>query len=334
MTKIPYLKLETQLTKPLAKFYFIHGDESLLVDEAASMIGAAAKKQGFNERQLVAPLVISDLEKVFYRDTHSISLFSDKKIIDVNLQTMKVNAALGKFLEKTLADLPPETLCVIRSGKLDARTETSAWYKNLVKTGIVIPIWPMLPAQLPAWLIQRSQKLKITLTPAASTQLAFLVEGNLLAAAQEIEKLALLQTDGKIDSALIDSAFTDNAHFDVFQWVDSLLLGEKHRSIRILQNLLAADVEPTFILWAITRELRLLTQIQIAIKAGQGLALVFKKFGVWEKRQNAMRAFLQRHKSEHACLDFLVTTAHIDRMIKGIDAGNAWEALEKLSLVL
>ncbi len=155
------------------------------------------------------------------------------------------------------------------------------------------------------------------------------MEGNLLAAAQELEKLSLLHPGGLIDTNTLDNAITDNARFDIFQLVDNTLLGNRPRSLRILQNLANEDTEPTLVLWALTRELRTLCEMQKKMKQGASLSSLFSQFRIWEKRQPAVRAFLQRHPQRDGW-DLLLKAAEIDRMIKGIEIGNTWDTLADL----
>jgi DNA polymerase III subunit delta len=182
-------------------------------------------------------------------------------------------------------------------------------------------------------MIARAKKYHLTLTKQAADHLAFAVEGNLLAAAQEIEKLHLLSPDTPIDHHMIDTMVTDNAHFDVFHLVDSALLGDAGRAWRITQQLAAEGVEPTLVLWAFTREIRALTDIHRKRAQGAPLQSVLAQFRIWEKRQPCVRAFLQRHTLTD-CLTLLVIAGKVDRVIKGSEMGNPWEELENLILMI
>jgi DNA polymerase-3 subunit delta len=329
--KLPFQQLETHLAKTLAPLYLVSGDESLLVQEATDAIRAAALKKGFAERVRISTESASEWGNELFANTQSLSLFSMQRILELDLTNVKLNAANSKLLQEVAQQLSTDTLLLIRVHKLDSKAEQSAWYQALEKKGVAIPIWPIALEQLPQWILQRAKKLQLTMTPAAAQRLAQQVEGNLLAAAQEIEKLSLLQLSGTIDVPMIEEAVVDHAHFDIFTLVDSALSGNRKRSLRILENLAAEDIEPTLVLWALTRELRTLAEIAKQTKQGAALSSLFGKYRIWEKRQPSVRAFLQRH-SQQTCWDCLSDAAQIDRMIKGAEVGNVWDALQGLVL--
>ncbi len=329
--KLAYSQLSFHLTKNLAPLYWVGGDELLLVQEAVGAIRAAAKKLGFNERISMTPDPKSDWTKSLYADTHSRSLFSNKKIIELNLQQIKLNAAQAKIFEELVRKLPADTLLIMTTAQLEAKLEKTTWYKAIEKTGVIVPIWPVSAEQLPQWILQRAKKINLHLTAQAAERLAMLVEGNLLAAQQEIEKLSLLYPGTTLDENAIEDAVSDNAHFDIFNLADSALRGNAARCMRILTNLADEGIEPTLILWALARELRTAADMQQQIQQGAALPALFAKARIWEKRQAGFRAFLQRHTLE-SCWELLSTAAKIDRVIKGIDVGNVRDELESLVL--
>jgi len=347
--KLNAQQLALHLSKNLAPIYIVSGDEPLLTQEAVDLIRDAAKKAGFSERVRIQVESGSEWGNVFYAHAQSFSLFSTKRILELDLSNAKLNAATSKILQDYAQKPPEDSLLLIRANKLDSKTEQSQWYKALDKNSVIIPIWPIPIEQLPAWITQRAKKLNLNITKGAAELLAELVEGNLLAAAQELEKLRLLQavntqmtpttgTSAKhlpaattIDQKTIENAVIDNAHFDIFTLVDSVLAGNCQRSIRILHNLAAEDTEPTLILWAFTREIRTLAEMAKQIQQGVSLASLFPKYRIWEKRQPHVRAFLQRHKPE-SCWKLQANAARIDRIIKGAEIGNVWDALRQLIL--
>lgn len=325
--KLAHPQLITHLTKTVAPIYLISSDELLLIQEAVDAIRAAGKKAGFDERVSTTAETKGDWAKVLYADTHNRSLFSTKKIIELNLTNIKLNSTNGKVFEEYASKPLVDTLLIISSTKLDAKVEKTTWYKAIEKTGVVMPIWPISAEQLPQWILQRARKTHLQLTPQAAERLAALVEGNLLAAAQEIEKLSLLYPNQVLDHQTIENAVMDNARFDIFNLADSALLGNGLRCIRILKNLNDEGIEPTLVLWALTREIRVLADMQKQLQQGGSLPSLFAKARIWEKRQAGFRAFLQRNKSRN-CSDLLINAAKIDRMIKGIEIGDVWNELE------
>jgi DNA polymerase-3 subunit delta len=330
--KLSYAQLAQHLNKPLAPIYLIHGDEPLLVEETMEAIYKAAQTVGFAERISITESG-ADWSKHLYTDTHSISLFAKKKIIYLNLNHIKLNAASGKVLEEYAHKPVLDTLVIIHSAKLDNKVEKSNWYKAIEKQGVVITIWPITPDQMPAWIMQRAKKINLTINKQDAEWLASQLEGHLLAASQEIEKLALLQPHGTLNNETIQAAVTDNARFDIFSLVDSALLGKTNRTLRILQNLTDEDIEPTLVLWALTRELRTLTELQKKIAEGHSLTSLFTSFRIWEKRQPNVKAALQRHKQSDFW-DLLIHAAKIDRIIKGAEIGNIWDELQILAIKL
>jgi DNA polymerase-3 subunit delta len=324
--KLPYLQLSQHLTKQLAPIYFISSDEWVLAEEAITMIKTAANQAGFSEHVKILPDSAADLQELLYSDTHSLSLFSTKKIIEANLTLIKLNSAQGKIIAEYTAKPLPDTLIIIHTAKCDAKTEKTAWYQLIEKNSVTIPIWPLTNEQLPLWIIQRAKKLNLIINKPSADRLATLMEGNLLAAAQELEKLALLQISDSVTPSLIDDIVTDNTRFDIFHLVDSILIGNKKRSLHILKNLAAEDEEPTLILWAIARELRMLANILEQQKKGIPLNTLFSQFRIWEKRQPGVRAFLKRHSLE-SCWNSLLRAAKIDHIIKGAETGHIWNEL-------
>lgn len=325
--KLAYPQLIQHLSKNIAPIYLVSSDELLLIQEAVDAIRSAAKKTGFSERVSTTAEAKSDWAKLLYTDTHSRSLFSNKKIIELNLTHIKLNSTNGKVFEDYASRPLADTLLIISTTKLDAKVEKTTWYKAIEKTGAVMPIWPITAEQLPQWVMQRARKTNLQLTPQAAERLATLVEGNLLAAAQEIEKLSLLYPNQTLDHHAIENAVMDNARFDIFNLADSALLGDSLRCVRILKNLSDEGIEPTLVLWALTREVRVLADMQKQLQQGASLSSLFAKARIWEKRQAGFRAFLQRYKYGNCC-DLLIHAAKIDRTIKGIEIGDIWNELE------
>ncbi len=327
--KLAYAQLTQHLSKTLAPIYLVHGDEPLLVEETIDTICKAAQTAGFTERITTSTESGTDWGKHLYADTHSISLFTQKKIILLNLNHIKLNAANGKIIEEYAQKPMADTLLIIQSSKLDIKLEKSNWFKAIEIQGVIITLWPISPEQMPAWMIARAKKFNLTMTKFGAEWLASQMEGHLLAASQEIEKLSLLQPDGTLDDQTIQAAVTDNARFDIFNLVDSALLGNTQRTLRILQNLALENSEPAIILWALARELRMLAELQKKIAEGQSLSQLFASFHIWEKRQPLIKAVLKRHK-QNDFWDMLIHATKIDRIIKGGELGNVWDELEAL----
>ncbi len=320
--KLPIQQLGAHLTKTLAPIYLVSGDETLLVEETLDTIRQAALKAGFTERNRI--------QLDFFSGVQTLSLFASKQLLELDLTNVKLTAATSKILQEYAEKLNSDTILLIRIHKLDSKSEQSAWYKSLDKTGVMIPIWPINSDQLPTWILQRANKLNLKLEKSAAEFLAHQVEGNLLAAVQELEKLRLLQTTDTVDLKTLENTVADLAHFDIFNLVDSVMNGNVERSLRIFQSLIQEDTEPTLILWALARELRILAEMQKELQQGKNLPGLFSQFRIFEKRQSGIKKFLQRHSN---CFPLLEKAAYIDRIIKGADtAENIHCVLEQLIL--
>lgn len=326
--KLNLQQLEQHISqKKLASIYIISGDELLLVQEAADAIRTAAIQAGFTERVRMTVDPGNDWSQLLYTNTHSMSLFSTKQIIEIDLHHAKFSANTTKALQEYAAQPQQDIVVIIRTNKVDGKTEKSAWFQALEKKSVYLPIWPISATQLPSWIAQRAKKIGVRLSSEHTALLASQSEGNLLAAAQEIEKLSLM------GDSPTSGFFTDYAQFTVFDLVDSMLAGNHGRSLRILNSLAEEDVEPTLILWALTREFRTMATLFRQLKQGATLSSLFSQFNIYEKRQAPVRSFIQRHSMEK-CWESLLEAAQIDRMIKGAEQGNVWDRLQRLCLFL
>jgi len=330
--KIPLPQLSQHLTRPLGSLYLVSGDETLLVEEAVQNIRETAEKQGFSERQRLN-IDSEEWATFLYTNTHSLSLFSEKKILELDLSDTKLSAANSKILQEFALKPTPHTLVLIRIPKLDSKVEKTIWFQTLEKNSIFVQIWPIAPAQLPTWIIQRAKKLGVQITQPIAELLARFCEGNLLAASQVIEKIKLLNLSSPVDESLLKTLFTDSAHFDVFNLVESALAGNSIRSLRILNHLQAEGIEPTLILWALTHELRLMNTLAQQILQGHTLTTLFSQHRIWEKRQAPIQQFLRRNKPKD-CWKLILSAAKVDRLIKGAEAGNKWDALQDLAIAM
>lgn len=330
--KLNSFQISQHVAKKIAPIYLVSGDEPLLAEEVLDVIRAAVIQAGFAERIRIPVESGAEWGKLFFSHAQTLSLFSSKRLLELDLTTSKLTAVNNKMLQEYASHPVEDTVLLIRTNKLDSKTEQSAWYKAIDKAGVTIPIWPISIEQLPAWILQRAKKINLNLTKNAAECLAAQVEGNLLAAAQELEKLRLLPTMDVIDQQTIENVVTDNAHFDIFVLVDSALAGNSKRCLRIIDNLAAEDIEPTLILWGLTREIRTMAAIAKQVQQGTALGTLFSQFRIWEKRQPNVRAFLKRHTQE-SCWDLLIKAAEVDRIIKGAETGNAWNSLKALAVL-
>src|SRR3990167_6059668 len=221
--KLPSYQLERHLQdKILAPIYVISGDEILLKQEASLLIRNAAKKAGFTEYTRLFMETVADWETLFHT-AYSISLFSSQRLLEVEASETTIPQAVGKILETYTQNPPQGAVLLLHLGKLEKKIEKSTWFQALEKIGVVIPIWPPFRDALPQWIIQRAKQHQLTLTKTAIHLLADSTEGNLLATAQTIEKLALLQLPNPIDDSAVAMLLTDEAQFSIFDFAEQLL---------------------------------------------------------------------------------------------------------------
>ncbi|MFQ5659013.1 MAG: DNA polymerase III subunit delta [Gammaproteobacteria bacterium] len=310
----------------LMPVYLISGDEPLQILETADLIRHYARANGFEERMVL------DVNKDFdWRQLMSVnaalSLFASRRLIELRLETGKPGReGSAALLEYTAAANPDNVLLVI-AGKLDKRTLQSRWCKALDEAGLVIQIWPVEPVKLPAWIIKRTQQYGKRMSRDAATFIAEKVEGNLLAAKQELEKLCLLVDRPGIDIKDAMDAVSDSARFDIFTLIENTLQGDIERTARMLRGLRKEGVEPLAVVGALMWEFRRICSMAFAIDAGTPREKVFTGFRVWQQRRSAVDAVLDRlDKKQLASLLRLAGT--LDKAVKGAIKNSAWELLE------
>ncbi|MDX1404703.1 MAG: DNA polymerase III subunit delta [Woeseiaceae bacterium] len=276
--------------------YLVTGDEPLLVQEALDAIRARARDDGFESRELLIATSGFDWGELL-NVAANLSLFAEKRIVELRLPTGKPGVKGGAAIAEMSTKAGNDFLFLVSAPKLDRSGASSKWAKALDASGGTCQVWPLAPRELPAWI--RSRMIDAGMQPEADAirMIADRVEGNLLAAQQEIEKLRLLHGEGAISADDVASAVADSARFDVYKLVDAAVAGEAARSVRILAGLRAEGVEPVIVMWALTRELRTLVKLADAIEGGDDLGSALRKAGVWQNRQNLVRSCIARQKA-------------------------------------
>ncbi|MEQ1558441.1 MAG: DNA polymerase III subunit delta [Methyloglobulus sp.] len=324
-------QLEAALQKSLAPVYLICGEEPQQMVGLSDLIRHSAKSKGFTTREIFFVDKIFDWKQINV-SADTFSLFADKKIIDIRLPTGTPGVEGAKALTAYCQRPPEDTLLLITAGKIGRDSQKSAWYQAIDKIGCVIQVWPLTGQDLLRWIQDRMQQRGIVPEPGAVKLLVDRVEGNLLAAAQEIEKLYVLYGSGTLSTRQIIDVVADNSRYDVFKLVESAMAGQVDKVLKILSSLKAEGIASAIVLWALTRETRLL----IAYKAAQGQGekeLILKKNGVWGERKQLLDSSAKR--LTHTELNqVLILGAKADRQIKGQQQGDAWETLLEASLVL
>jgi DNA polymerase-3 subunit delta len=326
-------QLDAHLRKSLAPLYFISGDEPLRVLEAADAVRAAARGQGYDEREVLTVQAGFDWSTLM-SEAGNLSLFSQRRVIDLRLPGGKPGADGAKALRAYARQPPDDTLLLLTAGKLEKSARDSKWVQALDRAGVVVFVWPLNTQEFSAWIQQRMRQRGLEPTTEAVTLLADRVEGNLLACRQEIEKLYLLQGEGVVDAGAILALVADNARYDVFALVDSALSGEAARSVRILQGLRAEGIAPQIVLWALSRELRQLVTMAAVVASGQPVQAVVTRYRIWPPARKPIVAAVLQRLPVTQCNTLLQHCARIDRISKGQAAGNAWDELLQLTLRL
>lgn len=325
-------QLNAALKKGLAPIYFITGDEPLQVGEAAEAVRIAAKKAGYDAREVFMVEAGFNWSELALQ-SDSFSIFSDKKIIELRIPSGKTGTEGSKALMAYCQRLPEDTLLLITAGKLAKASLKTKWFQALDQAGVVIQVWPLDGQDLIQWLQRRMQTRGLQADLEGIKIIASQIEGNLLAAAQEIEKLYVLYGEGRLNSQQILEVLTDSSRFDVFKLTDSILAAKPKRIIKILQGLKDEGVAAPIVLWALTREVRTLLNIKYALGQGQNKAQVFKSNQIWDKRKNLVDRALTRLKQSEL-EQALLLSAQADRQIKGAQKGDAWETLLGICLTM
>lgn len=316
-------QLPAALARTLAGIYLVSGDEALLVEEAADAIRGAARAAGYADRTVFA------IDRTFAWDglqyaSRSLSLFAERRLFELRMPSGKPDKGAQQLAELA-AQPPPDVVCLIVTDKLDQKASEAPWVRAIEKHGVWVPIRQVETAALPAWLRARATQLQIDIEPAAVQIIVDRVEGNLLAAKQELEKLSLLANGETISADWVLRSVGDSARYDVFQLARAAADGDAARALRVLLGLKSEGVEPTLILWALVRELRGLWQ---ARERGRLRSAV--RGSGWNLAATPSPQALSRlNKLPLARL--LMQARDTDRIIKGLGMGEAWSALTGLT---
>jgi DNA polymerase-3 subunit delta len=324
-------QLDRHLKQPaLSPIYFVTGDEPLQATEVCDAIRARARALGYAERVLLEVERDFDWNRVQQAGAN-LSLFSERRIVELRLGDHSPGkegaAALGDYS----AAPPPDNLLLISAGKFDGRSKQTKWFKALESAGVVVELWPIAPDRLPEWLTQRMQRAGKNIDAAAAELVALRVEGNLLAASQELDKLALLVEGPSVGIEDVLRSVSDSARFDAFSLVHASLLGEKERVVRTLRGLRAEGHELPMVIGAVLWQLRQVCVVASATTAGASLDRAMTAAQVWGDGQARVRAGLKRHRPD-VLISFLRDGAAADRACKGALKADPWRLLEEFLL--
>ncbi|GAB3280829.1 DNA polymerase III subunit delta [Parahaliea aestuarii] len=330
-------KLAAHLKQQCLPVYLVSGDETLLVQECADQVRAAARAAGCTERELIE-VAGKDFDwQVLLNSAADMSLFGDRKLIELRIPSGKPGAdgskAICEYLERSSGD----DILLLVLGKIDKSSQNSKWFKAIDAAGAWLQVWEVKAQELPRWLQQRIEGAGMTADRDALQLLADRVEGNLLAAVQEVEKLKLLAPDNHISAETVTSAVADNARFNLFAMVDCALQGDAAGSLRMLHGLRGEGTDATVALWALAREIRSLYELQAQCQRGpsqqQVLQQAVKQRKLWQNRLPMVQSALGRHDLD-ALGELLQLAAAVDGSIKGYARGNTWNQLDNLVTAL
>ena len=316
-------KLSSHLQNNLAPCYLVSGDEHLLVEEALDQIRAAARERGFDSRESFVALANFNWTQLA-AVASNMSLFADKRIVEVRLPTGKPgregSAAICEFVD----NLSPEFVLIVVAPRLTNSNKNSKWVKTLSANGDHLPIWDVDLRELPRWISTRMRAAGLKPDRDAVRMIADRVEGNLLAANQEIEKLRIILGEGAVTGEDVAKAVANNSRYDVYKLVDAAVVGNAKRAMKILNGLRGEGVAPVIMTWALTQELRVLAMLSDSVRNKVDLGAAMQKQRVWNNRQAMVRACIGRHQQTDL-YRLLKAIGRADAAAKGQADGDPWQ---------
>jgi len=330
-------QLNAQLRPPNRALYWVSGDDPLLMLEAGDAIRSFLRKQGFEQRDLFHVDKNFDWNN-FFQLTSSLSLFAEKRVIELRFASAKPDEEGKKALQHFIDNPSADIAVMIIGPKLDKATTSTKWFGNLTANALLVKVWPLKREELPNWLNTRLKAAGISASRDAVAMLADRVEGNLLAAVQDIERIKLAYADNngtakRLEASDIVDFVSDNSRLTSFDLIDATLLGETSRAQKILQGLRAEGVHPLPILATFTRELDSLLPMLAQKEQGQTSEVIMRNARVWSNRRTAVKSSLARLSKSEAW-QLLHHARLIDGAIKGMNLANPWDELSLLSLRL
>ncbi len=326
--KIYANQLTNALNQGLSSCYLIVGDEPLQLMEAVDLIRSKAKSQGFTESE-VLHVDKSFKWETLYSSMGTMSLFAEKKILELHLPTGKPGAAGSKALVGFVENIPNDIILLIQCQEWTAANDKTKWVKTIEKNGTFMRVYMPKPQEFGNWLRNRCRQIGLNVENQAITILTIRLEGNLLAAAQELEKLKMRFADKMISAHEISGLVADNARFDVFRLTDAMLENNLARCIKMVRALKQNNTALVVIHWAIERQTRTLLSLSGLRQTGQRIGPAeYRKHGIWQNQQAAIQSCLNR-LTIIQLEQLLSGLANLDLIIKGQASGDAWLELEK-----
>ena len=324
-------QLQQHLARDLKPLYVVFGDETLLALEASDRIRTKARAEGYSERSvLTADSGFKWSELAFV--SNSRSLFAARRILELRVPTGKPGSEGSEVLQGYCEGLPADTITLIALPGVDWRAQKSGWFEALDRAGVLVEAKPVARKSLPEWIAGRLRAQGQEADPETLDFIADRVEGNLLAAHQEVQKLALLFPQGKIAHEQVREAVLDVARFDVFKLGEALVEGDVLRLARMVDGLKGEGVAPPLVLWAVADEIRAIGRVLDGLAAGRTPPQLWRDAKVWgQSHQSLMQQNCRRFTREQV-ESALLHAAKVDRMVKGLIRGDVWDELLQLNL--
>jgi len=322
-------ELSQKLQRALAPVYLIGGDEPLQLGEALAAVRDQARARGYSERRLFEPSKDFNWQTLLDA-ADSPSLFAARRVLEVRLGADGPGREGSEALRRYCARPAPDAILLIGAPALSWKDMKTQWVATIDQLGVVVLVRKIEGAALVPWLERRLRARGFVPAPEVAPLLAERVEGHLLAAEQEIAKLALLREPGPLGAEELLAAVGDSARFDPFELATAALAGERARVWRIVRGLAAEEIAPALAVWALTRESRALAALAYAQRARQDVQQVFVAHQIWEARRPKLLAALKRH-ALHSLWQLLLDCAHADRIVKGRAPGDAWSAVARIA---
>ena len=335
-------QLATHLGKGLRPLYTIHGDEPLLAQEAGDAIRAAARAAGYSERQVFTVSGAHFDWSSVIGAAQEMSLFADRKLIEIRIPSGKPGKDGSEALQRYCERLGDEVLTLVQLPRLDGQQVKSAWFAALDQAGVTLRVEPVERKALPAWIVQRmaAHGQRVQAGDAGQQTLAFFadrVEGNLLAAHQELQKLALLYPPGELSFEQVEAAVLNVARYDVFKLGEAVLSGQVARALRMLDGLRAEGEAPVLVHWTLAEDIRALRRVRAAVDAGKPLPMAMSEARVWGVKQRLVEHAVPQ-LADHELAHLVEAASVCDGIVKGLRHPewpvDAWAALQRLALMV
>ncbi len=317
-------------TQPLAPVYFLYGDEPLQLLECADALRTRAFETGVEERRVFDAETGIDWQALA-DEGNAMSLFASRRLFEIRLGERKPDKAGAEILEHLAARGMADDIVVVSAGKPDASMKKAKWFTALESHAVCVASRDLRGAALPEWLGRRAARFGKRIAPSAAELIAERVEGNMLAAAQEVEKLCLLVDADLIAEDDVLGAVRDSARYDVFQLADAVVGGDLARALRIIRGLREEGTEPLLLNWALGRELRQLAAISHVVARGTPVDAALEQYRVWSNRRGMMKRLLARLTTDDL-MQLLAYANFIDTVVKGAQSGEPWDEIEILTM--